>query len=123
MKLRYFLTSIFACLALAIGCTQEELPALSEIQVTPSYFTFGVDGGAKTLTVVANDKWEVVDVPEWLNVTPASGPPTIPSWFSQQLPLAFDLAMDIQRFRAHMDVKFRYRKSKEEIMEFIHEYL
>ena len=58
-----------------------------------------------------------------INVTPASGPPTIPSWFSQQLPLAFDLAMDIQRFRAHMDVKFRYRRSKDEIMEFIHEYL
>ncbi|MBQ2652109.1 MAG: ATP-dependent helicase [Methanobrevibacter sp.] len=58
-----------------------------------------------------------------INVKPASGPPTIPSWFSQQLPLAFDLAMDIQRFRAHMDVKFRYRRSKEEIMEFIHEYL
>ena len=76
MKLRYFMTSIIACLALAIGCTQEELPALSEIQVTPSYFTFGVDGGAKTLTVVANDKWEVVDVPEWLNVTPASGEAT-----------------------------------------------
>ena len=76
MKLRYFLTSIIACLALAIGCTQEELPALSEIQVTPSYFTFGVDGGAKTLTVVANDKWEAVDVPEWLNVTPAKGEAT-----------------------------------------------
>ncbi len=58
-----------------------------------------------------------------INVTPAMGPPTIPSWFSQQLPLSFDLAMDIQRFRAHMDVKFRYRRSKKEIMEFIHEYL
>ena len=58
-----------------------------------------------------------------INVTPAMGPPTIPSWFSQQLPLSFDLAMDIQRFRAHMDVKFRYQRSKEEIMEFIHEYL
>ena len=54
-----------------------------------------------------------------INVTPASGPPTIPSWFSQQLPLAFDLAMDIQRFRAHMDAKFRYGRSKEEIMEFV----
>lgn len=73
MKLRYFLTSIFACLALAIGCTQEELPALSEIQVTPSYFTFGVDGGTKTLTVTAVDAWTVTDVPEWLNVSPAKG--------------------------------------------------
>lgn len=58
-----------------------------------------------------------------INVSPASGLPTIPSWFSQQLPLSFDLAMDIQRFRAHMDSKFQYRRSKEEIMEFIHEYL
>ena len=58
-----------------------------------------------------------------INVTPASGPPTIPSWFSQQLPLSFDLAMDIQRFRAHMDSKFQYRRSKEEIMDFIHNYL
>lgn len=58
-----------------------------------------------------------------INVSPAMGPPTIPSWFSQQLPLSFDLAMDIQRFRAHMDVKFRYGRSKEEIMEFIYDYL
>ena len=76
MKLRYFLTSIIACLALAIGCTQEELPALSEIQVTPSYFTFGVDGGSKTVTVTAMDAWEVTDVPEWLNVSPAKGEAT-----------------------------------------------
>lgn len=58
-----------------------------------------------------------------INVSPASGPPTIPSWFSQQLPLSFDLALDIQRFRAHMDSKFQYRRSKEEIMEFIDDYL
>ncbi len=76
MKLRYFLTSIVACLALAIGCTKEELPSLSEIQVTPSYFTFGVDGGAKELTVTAVSDWTVTDVPEWLTVTPASGTAT-----------------------------------------------
>ena len=58
-----------------------------------------------------------------INVSPASGPPTIPSWFSQQLPLSFDLAMDIQRFRALMDSKFKMKRSKEEILEFIHEYL
>lgn len=58
-----------------------------------------------------------------INVSPANGPPTIPSWFSQQLPLSFDLALDIQRFRAHMDSKFQYRRSKEEIMEFIDDYL
>ena len=76
MKLRYFLTSIVACLALAIGCTKEALPGLSEIQVTPSYFTFGVDGGAKEITVTAVADWTVSDVPEWLTVSPASGSAT-----------------------------------------------
>ncbi len=58
-----------------------------------------------------------------ITVTLASGPPTIPSWFSQQLPLSFDLAMDIQKFRSFMEAKFEYRRSKEEIMEFIYDYL
>ena len=73
MKLRYFLTSIVACLALATGCTREEFPALSEISVTPSYFTFTVNGGAKELTVNAVADWTVTDVPEWLTVTPTEG--------------------------------------------------
>lgn len=58
-----------------------------------------------------------------VNVTPSSGPPTIPSWFSEQLPLSFDLSLDIQNFRDIMDGKFRMGRSKEEIMDFIHEYL
>ncbi|MGL4670317.1 MAG: ATP-dependent helicase [Methanobacteriaceae archaeon] len=58
-----------------------------------------------------------------INVSPSSGPPTIPSWFSEQLPLAFDLAMDIQRFRAIMEGKFQYPRSKKEIIEFLHSYL
>ena len=58
-----------------------------------------------------------------LNVTPSSGPPSIPSWFSEQLPLSFDLALEIQRFRALMEGKFEYGRSKEEIMDFIHEFL
>ena len=58
-----------------------------------------------------------------LNVTPSSGPPSIPSWFSEQLPLSFDLALSIQRFRALMEGKFQYGRSKEEMMDFIHEFL
>jgi ATP-dependent Lhr-like helicase len=58
-----------------------------------------------------------------INVSPSVGPPTIPSWFSQQLPLSFDLAMSIQKFRALMESRFEYRRSKEEIMEFIYDYL
>lgn len=58
-----------------------------------------------------------------LTVSPASGPPTIPSWFSEELPLAFDLAMDIQRFRSILNSKFQASRSKEEIVDFILDYL
>ncbi len=58
-----------------------------------------------------------------VNVSPANGPPTIPSWFSEELPLSFDLSLDIQRFRANMDGKLYYGRSKTEIIEFIQEYL
>lgn len=50
-------------------------------------------------------------------------PPTIPSWFSEMLPLSFDLAMGIGRFRRLMEEKFRHGKEKEEILKFINEHL
>ncbi len=50
-------------------------------------------------------------------------PPTVPSWFSDMLPLSFDLAHEIGRFRYLIEDKFRYNKSKQEIIEFIHEYV
>src|SRR3989344_4712895 len=49
--------------------------------------------------------------------------PTVPSWISEMLPLSFDLASDIQRFRKLMDQKLRNRYPKEEIIEFINSYL
>ena len=58
-----------------------------------------------------------------VNVSPASGPPTIPSWFSEQLPLSFDLAMAIEKFRGILEWEFKKRRSKEEIIDFIHQYL
>jgi len=57
-------------------------------------------------------------------VTAAPGKvPTIPSWFSDMLPLNFDLAMSIQKFRRLMEEKFNRYKSKSEILDFIKEYL
>ncbi len=50
-------------------------------------------------------------------------PPTVPSWFSEMLPLSFDLAMEISRFRRLMEEKFAGKKSREEIVSFIHEFL
>jgi len=50
-------------------------------------------------------------------------PPTVPSWFSEMLPLSFDLAMNIQKFRLLMNQKLEANKKKSEIIDFIHDYL
>ena len=52
-----------------------------------------------------------------------SRPPTVPSWFSEMLPLSFDLAMEISRFRRLMEERFLQKASKEKIKEFIHTFL
>lgn len=52
-----------------------------------------------------------------------SRPPTIPSWFSEMLPLSFDLALEIQRFRKLMNEKFEAKKKEGEIKAFIREFL
>lgn len=50
-------------------------------------------------------------------------PPTVPSWVSEMLPLSFDLAMDIGRFRRLMGERLEAKHPKEEILAFIREYL
>jgi ATP-dependent helicase Lhr and Lhr-like helicase len=55
--------------------------------------------------------------------TSAGRPPTVPSWVSEMLPLSFDLALEIQKFRRYMEEQFKANKTKEEIIEFINEYL
>jgi ATP-dependent helicase Lhr and Lhr-like helicase len=52
-----------------------------------------------------------------------SRPPTVPSWVSEMLPLSFDLAMEIGKFRRLMDEKFNQDVSKKDMLEFIHTYL
>jgi ATP-dependent Lhr-like helicase len=49
--------------------------------------------------------------------------PTVPSWFSEMLPLSFDLAVEIQRFRWLMQDKFNSKLRKFEILKFINEHL
>ncbi|MBI2138097.1 ATP-dependent helicase [Candidatus Woesearchaeota archaeon] len=53
----------------------------------------------------------------------ASRPPNVPSWFSEMLPLSFDLAVDIGKFRKLMSQKFSAGEKKKEILNFIHTYL
>lgn len=50
-------------------------------------------------------------------------PPTIPSWSSETLPLSFDLALAIQKFRKKMEDLFSSKKNEKEIMSFIEKYL
>ncbi len=49
-------------------------------------------------------------------------PPTIPSWFSEMLPLSFDSALEINRFRSLMKEKIS-NKNKKQVIEFIQKYL
>jgi ATP-dependent Lhr-like helicase len=58
-----------------------------------------------------------------IQVKPAEKiPPTIPNWVSEMLPLSFDLACEIQRFRKLLAEKFQLGKKKEDIIRFIQEY-
>jgi len=50
-------------------------------------------------------------------------PPTVPSWYSEMLPLSFDLAMEINKFRRLMEDKFKHKETKSKILKFIDEYL
>jgi len=50
-------------------------------------------------------------------------PPTIPSWFSEMLPLSFDLALAIQHFRRLLDDLFKSKTKESKIKEFIQNYL
>lgn len=49
--------------------------------------------------------------------------PTIPSWFSETLPLSFDSALEINRFRSLLKQKIENKEEKEEIIEFIKKYI
>ena len=49
--------------------------------------------------------------------------PTIPSWFSEMLPLSFDSAIEINKFRKLMNDKFKKKAEKSEIIDAIKEYL
>lgn len=49
--------------------------------------------------------------------------PTIPSWFSEQLPLSFDSANEINRLRHLMKERFDKKVKKKEILDFLEKHL
>ena len=75
MKFRFFIAAALF-LGLAVGCEQEEIGTLSEIQLSQSYVSLNVNGGQEPLSFTTTDSWQVVEssVPSWLTISPMSGP-------------------------------------------------
>ena len=74
MKLRYFIPTILAAIAMLTACSEKyEATYLGELRVSKSYISLPAEGGEATIEVNANQAWAAADVPDWLIVTPASG--------------------------------------------------
>ena len=55
--------------------------------------------------------------------TSVNRPPTVPSWYSEMLPLSYDLALEIQKFRRLMEENLKYNTNKQDTLDFINGYL
>lgn len=57
MKAKYIIASLVAACVLAIGCTNDKLLTLDEIQLSSSYVAISPDGGEVKVTVNATTDW------------------------------------------------------------------
>ena len=80
MKLNKIFPFIFAILTLMTSCADEAaMTLLDEIQVSSSYVSIPVDGGADTIKVTAKDSWTIEkvvttkDSVKWLSISTTSG--------------------------------------------------
>jgi hypothetical protein len=80
MKLKYLFPVFIAMLALMTSCVDEEtITLLDEVQVSSSYVSIPVDGGATSIIVNAKDSWTAEKVTtsknkvEWLTISSTSG--------------------------------------------------
>ena len=74
MKLRYFIPTMVAVLAMLASCSEDFEPTfLDAVKVSQSQVALPANGGAVEVTVTAKDAWTIADIPEWLTVTPAQG--------------------------------------------------
>ncbi len=72
MKLRNIFTALAVAALAFVGC-QEEERFLDEVQVSQSIVALDVAGDQVEVTVTANDAWEIVGLPEWVNASPLAG--------------------------------------------------
>ena len=74
MKLRNIITSVFACVLMAVGCQQpQEFDVLKGLTVSESVVALPQDGGAVKVTVSSDAPWEVTASSRWITVSPMSG--------------------------------------------------
>lgn len=80
MKLKYLFPLFIAMLALMTSCDDEaSMTLLDEIQVSSSYVSIPVEGGATIITVTTQDSWTIEKVTtdknkvEWLTISATSG--------------------------------------------------
>ena len=75
MKAKYIFASLTAALTILAGC-QKEVGShyLDEVSVSSSYVSVPAEGGSATIGVLSNYAWSISGAPEWLTVSPLSGP-------------------------------------------------
>ncbi len=87
MKLKYFIPSLFAALAMLVGCSDDNtIGTLGNITVDKSYVSIPVEGGDVVVTVNATGDWamlksvvidtktkEKAEMPKWLTASTLSG--------------------------------------------------
>jgi hypothetical protein len=76
MKLKFFIPSLIAVLAMMVSCSDDnEATYLDEVRVSSSYVAIDVNGGTTDITVNAKYDWSIdtEKIPSWLTVSPTSG--------------------------------------------------
>ena len=74
MKLRNIITSVLACVLMAVGCQQpQEFDVLKGLTVSESVVSLPQDGGSVEVTVSSDAPWEITASSRWITVSPMSG--------------------------------------------------
>lgn len=74
MKLRNIITSVLACVMMAVGCQQpQEFDVLKGLSVSESVVVLPQDGGSVEVTVTSDAPWEITASSRWITVSPMSG--------------------------------------------------
>ena len=74
MKFRFFAAAALL-LGLSVGCQQEELNSLPEIQISNKYVSIPQAGGSVSIDITTTAEWKVdtTKFPQWLTLNPMQG--------------------------------------------------